>query len=401
MLAHFEILLKQVAGLEAAAVGSSAIERAVQERLAACGLENLEAYWKRVNSSETELQELIEAVVVPETWFFRDPESFKSLTRFALEEWLPGRKEGTLRLLSLPCSTGEEAYSMAIALLDAGFPGNRFHIDAIDISARVLAAGQRAAYGRNSFRGRDLGFRDVHFQASGRTHHLSEVVRRQVRFQSGNIVHLEFLPGAGIYDVIFCRNMLIYFDRPTQDRAIGVLRRLLTAKGVVFVGPAEASLMLKHDFVSTKEPLAFAFRKAAVSRPEPKPVTVRAHHPRNTAPKRPLTPVKLPPVPVVKDLGVVTALADQGRLEEAARHGENYLRLHGPSVQAYYLLGLVHDAGGRATDAVGFYRKALYLDPDHHDTILQLALLLEKKGDKAGAKILNDRLRRLAQKGGG
>lgn len=149
VLAAFENLLKQTMGLDATSIGSSAIERAVQERLSACHLKDPDSYWERVRSSETELQELVEAVVVPETWFFRNPEAFAALVRLVREEWLPSHPEGVLRLLSLPCSTGEEPNSIAMALLDAGFPANRFDIDAIDISARALARAQLGLYGRN------------------------------------------------------------------------------------------------------------------------------------------------------------------------------------------------------------------------------------------------------------
>ena len=135
VLADFENLLKETMGLDVASIGSSAIERAVEKRLLACELQETHAYWERVRASEAELQELIEAVVVPETWFFRDREAFAALALTVYEDWLGAHPEDHLRLLSLPSSTGEEPYSMAIALLDAGFPANRFRVDAVDISA--------------------------------------------------------------------------------------------------------------------------------------------------------------------------------------------------------------------------------------------------------------------------
>ncbi len=253
-IADFENLLKASMGLNVASIGSSAIERAVQERLGACNLEDPRAYWERVRDSDAELQELIEAVVVPETWFFRGRESLAALARLAHEEWLR-RPDCVLSLLSLPCSTGEEPYSMAMALLDASIPADRFRIDAVDISTRVLTQAGRAVYGRNSFRGHELAFRDRHFEATAHGYRLSETVRRQVRFQQGNLFAAGFLPGVELYDVIFCRNVLIYFDRATQDRAIVVLKRLLKPNGVLFVAAAETGLPSSHDFVSANLPL--------------------------------------------------------------------------------------------------------------------------------------------------
>src|SRR6266403_1076010 len=100
-------------GLDAESIGVACVERAVRERLAARGLEDVQVYWEQLVTLEQELQELIEAIVIPETWFFRDPEAFAALARAVREEWLSKHAEGTLRLLSLPCSTGEEPFSMA------------------------------------------------------------------------------------------------------------------------------------------------------------------------------------------------------------------------------------------------------------------------------------------------
>ena len=414
-LADIENLLKETMGLNVASIGSPAVARAVQERLSACHLPDLGAYWNRIRASESELQQLVETVVVPETWFFRDRESFTVLARLVRDEWLSGPRQDPVRLLSLPCSTGEEPYSMAMALLDAGVPADRFHIDAVDISARVLSQAGRGLYGRNSFRGQDLAFRDRYFRAAADGYRLSEAVCQQVRFQQGNLFDGGFLPGVERFEVIFCRNVLIYFDRPTQDRAILVLKRLLTMTGVLVVAPSETALPSSHGFVSTNLPLAFAFRNAnaapggrkprAASRIKPPsavrsaPHTPSAPHaaratsaPRTGAPPTPL-PAGNPPDPTA-GIGEATRLADQGHFVEAATCCEAYLRKHGPSATGFYLLGLVRDATGNPSDAIAYYRKALYLDPNHCDAQIHLAFLMEQQGDVAGAEVLRNRARR-------
>ena len=401
-----EALLKEAMGLDAASIGSSCVERAVQVRSVACGAANVSDYWERLRASPGELQEIIELVVVPETWFFRDREAFTELARITCHEW-QRHPTGMLRFLSLPCSTGEEPYSMAMALLDAGCPSDRFAIDAVDISERSLAYARLAIYGKNSFRGGDLAFCERHFQKTADCHQLNDAVRQAVRFHYGNIQADGFLAGAEPYDAIFCRNLLIYFDQPTQRRAIAVLQRLLSATGVLFVGPAEASLLLNHDFVSAKVPLAFAFRRAQRA----SPARVQARSPavdvpaanakiaawaaprgsrtiERAGPERPPTP------PPEADIERAFALADQGRLTEAAALCETHLSEHGPSAQAFYLMGLICSADGRLAAADRCYRKALYLDKKHHHALIHLALLLEQQGDTREAKIL----RRRAQK---
>ncbi|MCT1146033.1 chemotaxis protein CheR, partial [Pseudomonas aeruginosa] len=160
---RFERLLKSRIGLDASSVGSAVIERAVRQRMSGLALHDEDEYWMRLNGSPGEVQALIEAVVVPETWFFRYPESFTTLARLAFER-LPSLGGGrALRILSLPCSTGEEPYSIVMALLDAGLSEYLFEVDALDVSARVIERASLGVYGRNSFRGDELGFRDRHF----------------------------------------------------------------------------------------------------------------------------------------------------------------------------------------------------------------------------------------------
>jgi chemotaxis protein methyltransferase WspC len=416
-------------GLNVSSIGSAAIARAVQERLSACKVGDLHGYQELLRESGTELQALIEAVVVPETWFFRDRHAFTALTRLVHQEWLPTHPEGVLSLLSLPCSTGEEPYSMTMALFDASVPASRFRVDAVDISARNLAQGVHAVYGRNSFRGDELGFRDRHFDATSGGYRLRENVRRQVRFEQGNLFAADLLPGVAIYDVIFCRNVLIYFDRPTQDRALVVLNRLLHAKGVLFVAPAETGLPGSHGLVSTNEPLAFAFRKGdvlpSVKRKAASPATRpalrrlaghtgastssaaltggpviragRAASATSAVASRTVVPAGRSTGPVA-DLAEATRLADQGHFVEAATCCEEHLRVSGPSATAFYLLALVRDATGNHSEAAAYYRKALYLDSNHYDAQIHLALLMEKQGDSAGAQVVRNRARRLEEK---
>lgn len=415
--AEFEKLLRQTMGMDAATVGSATIERAVQDRQTACKLWDTQAYLDHVRASETELQKLIEAVVVPETWFFRDREAFAALTRMVFENWLPTHAAGVLRLLSLPCSTGEEPYSMAMALLEAGFQASRFRIDAVDISEKALGLARCAEYGKNAFRGKDLAFRDRHFTPTRAGWQLNDAVRAQVVFQQGNLFSPKFLPGAEIHDVIFCRNVLIYFDRAGQDRAVAVLQRLLTAKGALFVGPSETGLLLSHDFVSAKIPLAFAFHKITAAgtpaTPAPpdrskRPSYQRPHGsppPRFPKPAamvpgrpRPAQPLAAPAIKPDTGIDEAALLADQGRLAEAEKICREYISKHGASAQALHLMGLLRDAAGNLAEAAQYYRKTLYLDRDHREALTHLALLLRKQGDISGAEVLQARVNRAEQK---
>jgi chemotaxis protein methyltransferase WspC len=410
-IAEFANLLNKTMGLSTGTVGLSVIESAVKTRVAACRSKDLQEYWEHVHACAAELQELIDEVIVPETWFFRDREAFAAMAHEVCSNWLPLHPLGQLRLLSLPCATGEEPYSMAMALLAAGVPGDRFRIDAIDISPRLLKRARAAVYGKNSFRGKNLEFRDRFFEPVGSEFRVADAVCAQVHFHHGNLLDPGFASDTSAYDCIFCRNVLIYFDRATQDRAVQVLTRLLKADGFLFAGSSEGGLMLSNALVSAKLALAFAFRHKAHAAPGPDALAARLPKPgratvrgfpglsarpvaRRMAPSRP-APAIVPPAGTQTDLDEIFKFANQGRLGEALQRGEEFLRTCGPSVQAYHLMGLVHDATGMHQEAERYYRKALYLDPDHHEALVHLAFLLEQQGDAAGAQRLHRRAKRV------
>jgi chemotaxis protein methyltransferase WspC len=400
----FENLLKEVMGLDSASVGSATIERAVRLRMASAGVDQKEDYWQQLRSSKAELQEFIEAVVVPETWFFRDPEAFAALVRLAVEEWRPSAPMTVLRLLSIPCSTGEEPYSIVMALLDGGFSPEQIQVDAVDISARALFRAKHGVYGSNSFRGQNMAFRERYFRLTENGYAMAESVVHRVNFRQGNLLADDLNLDERPYDVVFCRNVLIYFDRATQEQAMRRLGSFLAPSGLLFVGPAEAFLASCNGFVSVNQAMSFAFRRnptkglppSVASLPAPvKPLRTKLL-PQGQRPAKVEVPVSAPAAlaPRLDDLRTASSLADAGRLQEASAVCESHLRRHGPSAEAYYLLSLVQDAMGIWQDAAESYRKTLYLEPDHVEALMHLALLTENHGEVAAAGRLRERARR-------
>ena len=447
----FAAWLSHETGIDASSLGINTLERAVLERMratqahdpaAASAGDALGAYWDLLNASPDERLALIEVLVVPETWFFRDREAFVALVRLANEK-LVREPSHVLRVLSAPCSTGEEPYSVAMALLDAGIGAERFAIDALDISARAIGLAQQALYGRNSFRGGELAFRARHFSSTPGGWRLHERIQQTVRFVQGNLFDPAHNVGAR-YDFIFCRNVLIYFHRDAQDRAIHLLDAQLAEGGTIFVGPAETGLMMRHTLSSARIPLAFAFQRtppeeagrqtavpfagaapaqiahvahvahvarkpAAASAPHGMPrvapavATTAAHatHAKPHAPASraaPSTPAKPVPHAAPASLADAHRMADAGRFDEAEHAADEFVIVHGPDAEAFYLLGLIADARGREADARDYYRKALYLQPAHYEALTHLAALLDMAGDSAAAQQLMRRAQRAAAK---
>jgi chemotaxis protein methyltransferase WspC len=360
--------------------------------------------------------------VVPETWFFRDREAMLAVARLACER-LAKRPGEVIRILSLPCSTGEEPYSLAMALRDAGVMPAQFQIDAIDIRTRSLEMAIQGVYGRNSFRGRDLGFRDRHFLPCEGGWEVHEQIRRQVRFAPGNLLAPDFMRQAQPYHFILCRNVLIYFERNVQQQVVALLENLMAEDAHLFVGPAEGGIVLGPSLESAGIPLAFGFRRrkagtmaaAQTARVAPLQPAVAMPGWASAVPSEPLVPLVPPTRPTAVSgpddsraciaqpslLQQARALADRGQLERAGSLCEQAVQEQGPSAEAFYLQGLIFDADGNAAQAQRCYRMALYLDPAHQAALLHLAALLQAQGDAAGAQRMRLRAQRTSQPGEG
>jgi chemotaxis protein methyltransferase WspC len=290
-------------------------------------------------------------------------------------------------------------------------------------------------YGKNSFRGDQLGFRERYFSAADDGYRLEDRVREQVRFQPGNLLAPTLVVARSAYDFVFCRNLLIYFDVETQRQGFEVLKRMTRDDGVLFIGPAEGSLLGRMGMVSIGIAQSFAFRRRdeAVAdpylfTPAPPVFPQRGDSPvrgaasgshYRAAPAQPFAPRSLtdpariedrraalkPPartvsLPVASNaeaadlIRSIAALANEGRSGEAKAACEQYLKRHEPAAPVFYWLGLLSEVAGDTGAAQGFYRKALYLEPQHLETLAQMSALLAAQGDSAGAQRLQARAAR-------
>jgi len=401
-LSRVGAILTNRLGLNSSAIGAGRVPRAARARMKAVGLDDLEAYSELAAGSEVEIQALIDEMVIPESWFFRDGLPFRFLTDFARTGWVARPSRAPLRVLSIPCAAGEEPYSIAIALEEAGLPAHRRLIDAVDISFPLLERARRGLFSSNALRGSSPEFIDRWFQRVPEGFRIIEPIRHAVRFHWGNLLDPRLLAGELRYDVIFCRNVLIYFNPASREAALANLDRLLADDGVLIVGHADG--LDGSRFPLASEPGAFAHRRRKLGEtttrrpPPPLPPPRRLFSDFTAAlmttepPARPepRPPAVEPPAaaliePAASTLERARERADQGEHDEALALCEQDVARRGPSAAAFHLMGVIHQAAGRRGEAERCFNKAVYLDPRHDEALLALALLAECRGDRAAA----------------
>ncbi len=191
---------------------------------------------------------VVEAMTTNETFFFRDTAQYEALRSVVLPELIRER-ERTRRMSfwSAAASTGQEAYSLAMMLLDMGLAEWNIQILATDLSTQVL---ERARAGRylqiEVNRGLPAAFLIKYFQRAGLDWQLKDVVRRMVRFEAADL--RQSMRALGPFDVVFCRNVLIYFDVASKKKILSELRGTLFHGGYLLLGGSETTLNLDETF---------------------------------------------------------------------------------------------------------------------------------------------------------
>jgi chemotaxis protein methyltransferase WspC len=424
-LKDIKSMLKQAMGLHADSIGDSSVRRAVEHRMATLSLSDMKGYVDRVLSDNDELIELIEEIIVPETWFFRNINSFNALRDCAAS--LKGKAtHERLDVLSIPCSSGEEAYSIVMALLEAGFSRKEFHVDAIDISNRSLRKAKRGIYGKHSFReeGETEYWQAKYFSKTVSGYKIDPELKSCVSFRHGNILSPDLTFIEKHYDIIFCRNLLIYFDRKMQKEALSIIHRALKDDGILFIGHGETSQLTESQFEKIPSPRAFAYRKTpqdnknrgskdvlhllgeAYSKLED---TIR----KGSLTVLPKVKGRYPVVDLdsagdkekvshlgasVSNIGLVEKAIQDGDILLAENLCEKYLELNTESAEGYYFRGLIAYLLGSEPSAEECLKKALYLDPNNYHALGLLAILAEKKGDGKAADAYRRREERVIKR---
>ena len=330
-------LLKSRAGLKADPTVRARLARCLDDGAARHGL-SLDAYLELVAVDEEAFQELLDRVTVQHSYFFRDPNQFLALT-----ELLAAAAPGPGMIWSAASGNGQEAYSLAMLLAECGRADWR--ILATDVSDPALGRARAGHYSTAEVKGVSAARMRRHFTRSGDGWAVAQALRARVDVVRHNLSAVRSpLPGAS-FSIIFCRNVLIYFDQAGVDACIGRLGACLQPGGHLFLGFSERFDAGSHGFDLVRLADAFAYRRQGAAPPAARGRTsVRAATTRPARQDQVAVPLQL--------------------LAEGER---------------------AFAAGDRA-GAIRAFRRAVYLDPDEPVGYFQLGTALEHSGDRREAR---------------
>jgi chemotaxis protein methyltransferase WspC len=425
-------------GLDRALLQQSSFLQFLHRRLERLGMDQ-PAYLQLLQRDSAELDRVVQEIAVPETWLFRYPASFE----FLLAE-LRGRRRtapaAQLRLLSAGCASGEEAYCLAITAARAGWPDAV--VDAVDGNAALVNGARRATYSTRALRTDAPRWALEWIRVDNECVVISPRVARMVTVDQANL--LRDRPPRTPYDVIFCRNLLIYLNRKARRNLSRHLVQWLAPDGLLCLGHAEATAAMWEDWLQpVRVPGTFAWRKgpakgaaACQARSESPPRRGAAgetadggsgHHRGRTTgvPPQVIPPLAAPSQtpardgsrrsdppasgpaqtqggsrhgPSFRDRGAegpaaptlarldasaiagVQALANAGQLPAALQAAQQVLNERGPCSETCHLLGSLYLALGNLDAAREAFRKVIYLQPGHADALLQLANIYRLQG---------------------
>lgn len=408
-LSAFKTLIREHCGLFFDGAGEEKLAGAIGERMALAGCESPQAYYLRLCASEAEFQSLVNLLTINETYFFREPEQIRLLTERLAPRML-AKGEGVVRILSAGCSSGEEPYSLAMALWEKyGESVSRlFSFTGCDIDSAVLDKARSGLYTEFSFRGMPAEVRSRYFERGGWGWRVKDSVRGLVAFHELNLLASSFPPSLQDFDIIFFRNVSIYFDAATRRRIQANLASLLKNDGLLVIGTAETLANDLGVLPLVEEDGLFYFAKGEVAKPRPPmPAMVEMSPPAlawtlppmelpgedSPSPPHVPAPVSLPVVlsPAIEELREWAAekrfdevlagldnLLDLDPLHPGALLLHAYIMINRKdfaaagatarrvleadpwSVDAFMLLGLAAKWSGQAEEAIRWFKQAAY-----------------------------------------
>lgn len=364
-----------------------------------------------------ELAALVDEITIGETYFYRYPAQFETLRRIVLPERLAYRQpDRRLRIWSAGCASGAEPYSVAITLrrhFAVPTAGWDISILGTDINRKLLAQARRAVYSDWDLRGETSELKDACFDRHADGWHLRPGYRERVEFRRQNLVtEIErfAVDHSGAFDIIFCRNVMIYFSAALTRRLIRLFSDCLAEGGWLIVGHAEPYFEIANLLAPVRLEGVTLYRKsdgpvaAGRRRPEPlaepqeplleplpwdlpSPGSWRADAPMigpGASAERSATTAPAPPPPSALD--TIRRHADAGEWSAAIEACAQALRRTPMDAAIHYVLGLIHEQLGATEAAEASFARAIYLERDFALAHFHNGLCCARRGEHRAAR---------------
>ncbi len=232
------------------------LESRLKQRLSALNLDNYEEYFHKLNNgfAREELHRLFDAITINETYFFRNEAQLNALRQLVIPELIPKAMQSptkSIRLWSAACSSGEEAYTLALIMKEEflpKYPGLRAEVLGTDINTQVLDVAQKGIYREYAVRKVPPRYLNKYFQKQGTYYAIHPEIKQMVRFAHVNLFDQFAMKRIQNVDVIFCANVLIYFDEKSKRKVVSYLYDSLKPNGYLFLGYSESLHGISHAF---------------------------------------------------------------------------------------------------------------------------------------------------------
>jgi len=409
--------------------------------------DSLAQYYDMLVIDEEEFKELMNLVTINETSFFRFPQQFEAMRKFVIPEIIESKPPTNrqFRVWSAGCSTGEEPYTIAMTLLDSGIEGLGYKLEVMgtDVSTNALLRAKQGVYPARGLLSIPSSVSSRFFEPTSQGHRVSERARKLVTFQYHNLIKEPYpLALMGNWDIIFCRNVTIYFRLESTRRVVENFYESLNPGGYLFIGHSETLTSITDKFEPVEVGGVFLYRKTkprtsvGYTPPRPNKLTERPTTARlaeesrsrlgKSATSRRLGDRKSKPTPVeapllesdgssvaelleaarlasqegrndavLAKIAQVRALdpknaeayllaayvhADQGEMDAAFKECHQALDIDPLLAAARYVLGIIHLGRGEHMDALSEFKRTIYIDPGFALAHLNLANLYRAQG---------------------
>jgi len=259
---RYRNFIYQESGITFTSANRSILESRLKEQLRGKGVDSVKTYFSSISSDKEELKSFLDSITTNLTRFFRNQPHFDALEKFVVPELINNIKKGgsnTIRMWSAGCSTGEEPYTIAMMLSEMLPPSWKFDILASDISLKCLMTAKEGFYSESKIDGIPPNYLSKYFDRVEGGYKIRSDIQSKIKFDYHNLKHDSGQRGL---DVVFCRNVIIYFDEAAQSAVINRFWDAMAPKSFLFIGHSESLFGMNTKFEFLKTEWATLYRKS-------------------------------------------------------------------------------------------------------------------------------------------